>query len=308
MAGNFLAGNGPDINLNWANEPHWCGISTAFFNRKGNVELGGGPTLVTAYESDVLWNSDSKLSGKPLPLNRPRLEEGENDPWDESRWYALSRNPVSNSPNPGYVVRNKWYEARDKFGAEKCQHPYDDDYINANKGRINQLWFIPGVHYQLTGGGKPTTLTTIGADLIKTAILKLDWGGAIITHSGHVETVLALDVDGTVYRYGGNTSVGGKGGNTGNAMGIWGTSVGDFPDSKADDTRGGFCVITRSFPKHATNRSGLGISAPWKITPVVQTYFDFLENNPNAAEFIVYKDYGVIINKMNTIVNSSFLK
>ena len=91
-------------------------------------------------------------------------------------------------------------------------------------------------------------------------------------------------------------------------MGIWGTSVGDFPDSEAGDTRGGFCVITRSFPKHTTNRSGLGISAPWKITPVVQTYFDFLENNPNAAEFIVYKDYGVIINKMNTIVNSSFLK
>jgi hypothetical protein len=298
LAGNFYGS--PTINLNWSHEAHWCGISTQFFNNKGNVDLGGAPTKVTSYEADILWNSDSRLTGTPLPLNRPRLEDGENDSWDESRWYALKG-------NPGYTVRNKWYEARDKFGAEKCQHPYDDDYINANKGRINQIWFIPGVHYQLTGGGKPTTLTTIGADLIKTAILKLDWGGAIITHSGHVETVLALDVDGAVYRYGGNTSVDGKGGNVGNAMGIWATSVGDFPDSEAGEERGGFSVITRSFPKYAENRSGLGISAPWKITPVVQTYFDFLVKNPNA-EFGVFNDYGVIINKMNTIVNSSFLK
>ena len=299
MAGNFIVAHGPDMNLNWANEPHWCGISTEFFNKKGNVRLGGGPISVKSYEIDTLWKSDPGLTGNPLPLNRPRLEEGENDPWDESRWYALKG-------KLGSSVRSIWYEARDKFGAEKCQHPYDDDYINANKGRINQIWFIPGVHY--TRGGKPTKLTPIGADLIKTAILKLDWGGAIITHTGHVETVLALDVDGTCYRYGGNTSVGGKGGNVGNAMGIWGTFVGDFPDSEAGEERGGFCVITRSFPENPLNRSGLGISAPWKITPVVQTYFDFLVKNPNAQEFGVYNDYGVVINKMNTKVNSSFLK
>ena len=274
------------VNLNWSHEPHWCGISTTFFNTKGNVVLDGGPISVKSYENNV--------TAKGIPLNRPRLEEGENDPWDESLWKEKCSGKL------GVSTRNKWYKAFEKFGAEKCQHPYDSDYISQNKERINQLWFIAGFHYI------DQKLTQYGLDLIKTAIKDLDWDHAIVTHTGHVETVLAIDIDGMLYRYGGNTSTDGNGGNHGNSMGIWRTHVGSFGGMTPKDGRGGFCLITRGYAKYKDFRDGPGISSPWKITPVIQTYMDFCELNPDP-KFPVYNKYYQQMNEMNTILSSKFL-
>jgi hypothetical protein len=288
MTGRFL--NKPAFNLNWSHEPHWCGISTLFFNAKGNVTLNGGPISVKSYEGSV---TDIKYG---IPLNRPRLEEGENDPWDEQLWIKNC------SGRLGTHTRNLWYKAFQKFGAEKCQHTYDSDFINQNKDRINQLWFIGGIHYV------GTQLTKYGADLIKTAVLDLDWDHAIVSHTGHIETVLAIDVDGMLYRYGGNTSTDGNGGNHGNSMGIWRTFVGSFGGMQAKGERGGFCLITRGYAKYPKQmREKPGISAPWKITPVIQSYMDFCANNPDP-KFPVYNKYYQEINEMNTILQSSFLK
>jgi hypothetical protein len=289
MIGTFNAGK--SIVLNWAHEPHWCGISTDFFLRRG----GFGQQGTTSVKS----NEENIINGG-FPLNRPRLEESIDAKWDPEKWEKLS------GAGYGVSIREKFKEAYSKYGADFCEHPITDEYLNDYRNKINSIWFIGGIHYDPEKG----EMTKRGYDLLRKAINPdiIDWPAAIISHTGHVESVAALDVDGEVIRLGGNTSTHGNFGNVNNTMGLYRTHISKFGGYPGGGERGGFVLISKPDGISEANRKhrvgGKGISAPFIITDVMRTYYDFLENNPEP-DFPVFKNYYDAIQTINTIFNSN---
>lgn len=291
MIGTF--NGGLSIVVNWAHEPHWCGISTDFFLQKGGF-APQGTTSVKSNEENII----NKKGG--VPLNRPRLEDSIDEGWRQELWDQV------NGDNYGVGVRELFKKAYAKHGAENCEHPITDEYIATYKDHINSIWFIGGIHYDVEKG----QMTKRGYDLLRKAINPdiIDWPAAIISHTGHVESVAALDVDGDVTRLGGNTSTHGNFGNVNNTMGLYVTHLSKFGGYPGGGERGGFVLISKPDGINDSNRKhrvgGKGISSPWVITPVMRTYYDFLENNPDP-EFPVFKNYYDAIQTINTIFNSN---
>ena len=291
MIGTF--NGGLSIVVNWAHEPHWCGISTDFFLRKGGY-ASQGTTSVKSNEANIIGKDDT------WPLNRPRLEDGVNDEWQPELWAGIKADDY------GVGIREIFKKAYAKHGAENCEHPLTDEYIAEYKDRINSIWFIGGIHYDEA----KEQLTKRGYDLLRKAINPdvIDWTAAVISHTGHVESVAAIDVDGEVIRLGGNTSTHGSRGNVNNHMGLYRTHISAFGGYPGGGARGGFVLISKPDGINDSNRKhrvgGKGISSPWIITPVMRTYYDFLENNPDP-EFPVFKDYYDAIQTINTIFNSN---
>jgi hypothetical protein len=289
MIGTFNGGK--SIVLNWAHEPHWCGISTDFFLRRGGF-TAQGTTSVKSNEADI-------ISGG-YPLNRPRLEESLDAEWDAKLWDEV--------PAGGYGVgiREKFKKAYDKHGSDNFEHPIDSKYLSEYKDKINSIWFIGGIHYDPEKG----QMTKRGYELLKIAINPdiIDWPAAVVSHTGHVESVACLDVDGELFRLGGNTSTHGNFGNENNTMGLFRTHISKFGGYPGGGERGGFVLISKPNGIGENNKKhrvgGKGISSPWIITPVMQTYFDFVENNPEP-EYPVFNNYWDAINTINTVFNSN---
>jgi len=283
------------INLNWAHEPHWCGISTDFFLRKGGFDRQG----TTSVKSN-----ESALINGGFPLNRPRLEETIEETWQSSKWELLG--------GVGTTIREVYRRAYVKHGRENFEHPITPEYLNEYKDKINSIWFIENIHFQKDGKGQSGKLTQLGYDLIRKVLNPdiIDWPAATISHTGHVESVAGMDVDSEVMRLGGNTSTDGKRGTSNNTMGLFLTNLADFSGYPPSADRGGFVVIGR--PEGYKNdhvikaRTKAGIAAPWIITPVMQTYFDFVELNPDP-EYPVYNTYWQRINTINTVFQSKNL-
>jgi len=283
------------INLNWAHEPHWCGISTDFFLRKGGFNAQG----TTSVKSN-----ESALINGGVPLNRPRLEETIDEPWQKSKWDSLG--------GVGTTIREVYKRAYVKHGRENFEHPITPEYLNQYKDEINSIWFIEGIHFQKDGKGVAAKLTQFGYDLLRKVLNPeiIDWPAATISHTGHVESVACIDINGDVMRLGGNTSTDGQRGNSNNTMGLFMTHIGDFSGYPPSNDRGGFTVIGR--PEGYKNESAVkarvkpGIAQPWIITPVMQTYFDFVTLNPDP-EFPVYNTYWQRINHIQTVMQSKNL-
>jgi hypothetical protein len=289
MIGTFNGGK--SIVLNWAHEPHWCGISTDFFLRRGGFE-GQGTTSVKSNEADIISSG--------YPLNRPRLEDSVDAEWRPDLWDAV--------PAGGYGVgiRERFKKAYDKYGPDNCEHPIDSEYLSKYGDKINSIWFIGGIHYDLD----KELMTKRGYELLKLAINPdiIDWPAAVVSHTGHVESVACLDVDGELFRLGGNTSTGGNYGNVNNQMGFYKTHISKFGGYPGGGERGGFVLISKPNGIGEKNKKhrvgGKGISSPWIITPVMQTYFDFVENNPEP-EYPVFNTYWSYINIINTVFKST---
>jgi hypothetical protein len=296
MIGTFNGGT--SIVLNWAHEPHWCGISTDFFLRRGGFK-SQGTTSVKSNESNIINGG--------IPLNRPRLEETIDEPWDIEKWIKLG--------GVGVGIRDKFIEAYNKHGSENFEHPITREYLNQyaekkesnNMTEINSIWFIGGIHYDEAKG----VMTQRGRDLLRIAINPefIDWPAAVVSHTGHVESVACLDVDGELFRLGGNTSTGKTNyGNENNHMGLYRTHISAFGGYPGGGERGGFALISKPDGVSEKNRKhrvgGKGISSPWIITPVMQTYYDFLENNPDP-EYPVFNNYQTAIYIMNTVFKSN---
>lgn len=279
--------------VNWAHEPHWCGISTDFYFRKGGYG-GQGTTSVKGNEEGVIDNG--------LPLNRPRLEDTIDAPWEEERWRNI------NGKIHGVGVRDLFRKAYNKFGPEHFEHPITPEYLEyAKKNNLNSIWFIADIHYD----PHKEKITELGYNLLRKAINPeiIDWPACIVSHTGHVEAVLGLDVDGELIRLGGNTGGTGGGGGFGpnNVMGLFRTNLSSFGGYPPTGEREGFIVLSKpDSPSEAVkkHRAGPGISAPWIITPVIKTYMDFVENNPDP-EYPVFSSYWQAINVLNSITNST---
>ena len=294
MVGTF--NRGTRINLNWAHEPHWCGISTDFFLRKGGF-ASQGTTSVKSNEG-VLIN-------KGFPLNRPRLEENITDEWDPKKWVALD--------GVGTTIREVYKKMYVKHGRDYFEHPITPEYLNSYGKQITSIWFIEGIHFQKNGKGKNAKLTQKGFDMLKLVLdpTIIDWPGATISHTGHVESVACMDIDGDVMRLGGNTSTDGNKGQSNNTMGLFQTHLGDFAGYPPQAGRGGFVVIGRpeGYDREEVKKARVkpGIASPWIITPVIQTYFDFVTLNPDP-EYPVFNTYWERINYMQTVMQSKHLK
>jgi hypothetical protein len=289
MVGTFNAGK--SIVINWAHEPHWCGISTDFFLRHG----GFGNQGTTSVKSN-----EAMIIAKGLPLNRPRLEPNKTDAWDSGLWAAISGDGY------GVMVRDKFKKAYSDHGPDYFEHPITPEYLNEYGDKINSVWFIGGIHYD----ENTKTMTQKGYELLKIVLNPdiIDWPAAIISHTGHVESVAAIDIDGDVFRLGGNTSTHGNFGNVNNTMGFFRTHISEFGGYPGGGERGGFALISKPDGISEKNRKhrvgGKGISSPWIITDVMRTYLDFLEMNPEP-EYPVFNNYQTNINIINTIFNSN---
>lgn len=290
MIGSF--NGGLSIVLNWAHEPHWCGISTDFFLRKG----GFGPQGTTSVKSN-----ESFLLENGFPLNRPRLEDSIDAKWNPELWERVPNGEY------GVGVRERFKAAYAKHGSDNFEHPIDTEYLNKYGNKINSVWFIGEIHYNEATG----TMTQKGKELLKILLNPeiIDWPAAVISHTGHVESVAAIDVDGDVIRLGGNTGTHGYFGNVNNQMGLYMTHISKFGGYPGGGERGGFCVISK--PDGITDKAkshkvgGKGLASPWIITPVMRTYFDFVENNPEPKKFPVFNNYWNVINVINSICKST---
>jgi hypothetical protein len=296
MIGFFLPSSAAP-NLNWAHEPHWCGIFSNYVSRKSGHSFRS-PIEVRGYERDTLTAG--------LPLNRPRLEEDVNEEWDEDLWiqtvYAVRGGNLSK-----YATHTPWLIGMSKH-PDNPEHPWDSDYISTYKNQINQIWFVENIHY-VKNGKKGGSLTEWGKKLILGAIDQniIDWPAAFATTYGHVEVCVGLDLDGTVYLFGGNSGGEGSDDVMGNKMGFWDKHIASFaPGIKAKNPwtgegydGGGHLCLSKMQGGHG-KRQHPGISAPWVNTPIIETYKNYLVNNPDP-KFPVYKTYLDRLLAINTI-------
>ena len=296
MIGQFLPSS-KSANLNWAHEPHWCGIFSFFISKKSGHSFAS-PIQVSGYERNRLRAG--------LPLNRPRLEEEPDAEWDELEWISTAYAVDGGNLN-GYATHTPWLIAMAKH-PDNPEHLWDADYINTYKNQINQIWFVENIHY--IKDGKNGKMTEWGKRLIMGAIDQniIDWPAAFATTYGHVEVCVGLDLDGTVYLFGGNS--GGelsRDGVPGNKMGFWAKHIGTFaPGIKAKNPwtgegydGGGHLCLSRMTGGN-NSRYHAGISAPWNNSPILETYKNYVTKNPDP-KFPVYKTYLDRILAINTI-------